>query len=285
MHTNANAQTAFYKILSFFFTKIIIGIAVIGGSVAFIEWFGRPLLDKTQLGDDSKNIIIAFLDTAIAVLSYTVLFRAYEKRQIKELSWSLFAKNALAGFAIGFTLQSLFVLILYIAGDYSVTGINPLSSLILPFTTAFTAGFVAEILIIGVFFRLIEESLGTTIALLILTMLFGVLHINMKGATILSVLSTAIQAGFLMSAFYVLTRNLWSVIFLHFAWDFTEPGIFGAINPGNSVGQSLFVSKITGPDFLTGGQTGPQNSIQSLVLCSLTGIIFLWLAKRKKTLL
>jgi membrane protease YdiL (CAAX protease family) len=285
MHTNANSQTALSKIFSFFFTKIIIGIAVIGGSVAFTEWFGRLLLDKTRLDDYSKNIIIAFSDAAIALLSYTLLFRAYEKRPIKELSRSLFVKNALAGFAIGFGLQSLFVLVLYMAGGYVVTGVNPASSLILPFTTSFTAGFVAEIMIIGVLFRLIEERLGTTIALLILTLLFGALHINMKGATILSVISTAITAGFLISAIYVFARNLWIVIFLHFAWDFTEPGIFGAINPGNSIDQSLFVSKITGPAFLSGGQTGPQNSIQSLLLCSLTGIIFLWLAKRKKTLL
>jgi len=285
MYTNVNAQTALSKIFSFFITKIIAGIAVIAGSVAFIEWFGRSLLDKTQLGGNAKNIIIAFSDAAIALLSYSLLFSAYEKRRIKELDPSLFAKNAIAGFAIGFALQTLFVLVLYIAGGYSVTGINPVSSLILPFTTAFTAGFVAEILIIGVFFRLIEERLGTMIALLILTLLFGLLHINMKGATILSVLSTAISAGFLLAAIYVFARNLWIVIFLHFAWDLTEPGIFGAINPGNSVGQSLFVSKITGPAFLSGGQTGPQNSIQSLVLCSLTGMIFLWLAKRKRTLL
>jgi membrane protease YdiL (CAAX protease family) len=285
MQTKANEQTALSKILSFFLTKIMAGIAIVGGSVAFTEWFCRSFLDKTRLDDYSKNIIMAFLDAAAALSSYTLLFRAYEKRQIKELSWSLFAKNALVGFSIGFTLQSLFVLILYLAGDYSFQGINPISSLILPFTTSFTAGFVAETLIIGVFFRVIEESLGTMIALFIITLLFGLLHINMKGATILSVLSTAMQAGFLVSAAYVWARNLWIVIFLHFAWDFTEPGIFGAINPGNSIDQSLFVSKITGSAFLTGGQTGPQNSIQSLVLCSITGVIFLWLAKRKKTFL
>jgi len=70
-------------------------------------------------------------------------------------------------------------------------------------------------------------------------------------------------------------------IFLHFAWDFAEPGIFGGINPSISIDKSLFTSKISGASILTGGQMGPQNSIQSLLFCLIAAIIFLWLAKQK----
>ncbi len=276
-----NQQTALPGILSFFLTRIIIGIAVVVGSVAFIEWSGRLLLDKTQLTDNSKNSIIAFADAAIALFSYILLFRSYEKRQISELRASLFGKNAITGFATGLVLQSLFILVIYINGGYSVISSNPVSFLIPAFAAAFTAGFVAELLIRGIFFRLIEEKLGTRISLLILTLLFGLLHINAHGATTLSVFTTAIQAGFLLSVVYVFTRSLWFPIFLHFAWDFAEPGIFGGINPGNRIEQSLLTSKVIGPALLTGGQAGPQNSIQSLLLCSFTGLLFYWLAKRK----
>jgi len=278
-----NKQTTLSKILSFFLTKIIVGIAVVAGAVALTEWAGRLLLEMTQLNDDAKNVIIAISDAAIALLSYIFLFRVYEKRQIKELSSSTFSKNAMIGFAAGLILQSIFILVIYIAGDYFIININSLSFLLPAFSTAFTAGFVAEILIRGIFFRLIEETLGTEIALLILILLFGLLHLNATGATTLSVFTTAIQAGLLLSAAYVFTRSLWITIFLHFAWDFAEPGIFGAINPGNTISQSLLTSKITGSAYLTGGQMGPQNSIQALIFCSITGLLFLWLAKRKKT--
>ena len=278
-----NKQTTLSKILSFFLTKIIVGIAVVAGAVALTEWAGRLLLEMTQLNDDAKNVIIAISDAAIALLSYIFLFRVYEKRQIKELSSSTFSKNAMIGFAAGLILQSIFILVIYIADGYSVININPFSFLVPAFATAFTAGFVAEILIRGIFFRLIEETLGTEIALLILILLFGLLHLNATGATTLSVFTTAIQAGLLLSAAYVFTRSLWITIFLHFAWDFAEPGIFGAINPGNTISQSLLTSKITGSAYLTGGQMGPQNSIQALIFCSITGLLFLWLAKRKKT--
>ena len=141
------------------------------------------------------------------------------------------------GFATGLLLQSFFILVIYVAGGYSVISINPFSFLVPAFATAFTAGFVSEILIRGIFFRLIEEKLGTELALLILTLLFGLLHLNVTGATTLSVFTTATQAGLLLSAAYVFTRSLWITIFFHFAWDFAEPGIFGAINPGNTINQ------------------------------------------------
>jgi len=205
----------------------------------------------------------------------------YEKRQIKELRASTFGKNAVIGCVSGLLLQSLFIIVIYLAGTYSVVRVNPVSTLVVSFAFALSAGFVAEILLLGVSFRLIEEQSGTVIAFTIFIVLFAVLHMNAKGATIVSIGATAMQAGFMLPAAYVFSRSLWLPVFLHFSWDFAEPGIFGGINPSTSITQGLFTSKITGAPLLTGGQTGPQDSLQSLVLCLLTGTLFLLLAKRK----
>src|SRR5438270_238862 len=83
--------------------------------------------------------------------------------------------------------------------------------------------------------------------------------------------ATAMQAGFMLPAAYVFSRSLFLPIFIHMGWDFAEPGIFGAINPSTSISQGLFASKVSGSVFLTGGQTGPQTSLQALILCLLTG--------------
>jgi len=274
-------QTALSKFLSFFLTKIIIGIAVVGGLVALVEWSGRSLLDKTQLTGDSKDVIVGITESVIALLSYSFLFSVYEKRKISELAKSAFWKNAVIGFVTGLFLQSAFILIIYLRGNYSVIGVNPVSFLLPAFSTSLTAGFVAEILIRGIFFRLTEEKLGTIVTLIICALIFAIMHLNVKGASILSVSSTAIEAGLLLSAGYIFSRSLWLPIFLHFAWDFAEPGVFGAINPGITINQSLLTSKIDGPLILTGGQLGPQNSIQSLLLCAIASLIFLWVARQK----
>ncbi len=275
-------QSALSKFLSFFLTKIVIGVSSIVGVVALVEWSGRPLLAKTQLPEDSVNIMVAIAESALALLTYTFLFRVYEKRKINELSTDAFWKNAVIGYVTGFFLQSIFILIIYLTGNYSVIRINQASSLLPSFAAALTAGFVGEIVIRGIFFRLTEEKLGTVLTLIICVMLFAIMHLSAKGANFLSVSSTAIEAGLLLSAGYVFSRSLWLPIFFHFAWDFAEPGVFGAINPGITIDQSLLTSKIEGPLILTGGQLGPQNSIQSLLLCTIASLVFLWMAKQKK---
>ena len=138
---------------------------------------------------------------------------------------------------------------------------------------------------IGIVFRLMEQQTGTVVALLVFIVLFAILHINAKGATVISVGATAMQAGLMLPAAYVYSRNLWLPIFLHFGWDFAEPGIFGGINPSSSLKQGLLTSKLAGNSLLTGGESGPQDSLSSLMLCLVVGLIFLLLAKRKNSLI
>jgi membrane protease YdiL (CAAX protease family) len=274
-------QTILHKVLRYFLVKIIIGIVIIVGLVAIVEGLGHALLDKTPFSNNTKDMIVAFVEAALAVCGYVVLFQVYEKRHIQELSARGFIKNASLGFIIGLLLQTIFIAFIYIAGTYSIIHVNAMSTLITPFTFALTAGFVAEILIIGVLFRLLEQQFGTLLTLLMFVILFALLHINSKGSTALSVAATAIQAGFMLPAAFVFSRSLWLPIFLHFGWDFAEPGIFGGINPSTSFTQGLLSSKIAGSTLLTGGQTGPQNAVQSLLICLLTGALFLWISKQK----
>ncbi|MFI5186086.1 MAG: CPBP family intramembrane glutamic endopeptidase [Chitinophagales bacterium] len=273
------------KALHFFLTKMIVGIGVIVSLVAFIEWIRSSVLDKINLSDDLKVLTVAVAEAFITTTGYIFLFRAYDKRRIHELSAATFIDNAFIGFLTGTILQALLVLIIYLVGTFLVLNVNPVSLLISPFAFALTAGFVAEIIMIGIVFRLLEEQTGTITALFIFIVLFAVLHINAKGASVVSVGATAMQAGFMLPAAYVFSRSLWLPVFLHFGWDFAEPGIFGGINPSTSITQGLLTSKISGNPLLTGGETGPQDSLPSLLLCLLLGIIFLLLAKRKNNVI
>jgi len=278
-------ETVLHKALHFFLTKMIAGIAVIVVLVVFVEWLRSFLLDRTNLSGDAKAIIVAVTEASIATAAYILLFSAYEKRSVHELSAKNFLNNATTGFLTGILLQALFILFIYIGGTFLVTSVNPVSTLLNPLAFGLSAGFVAEIIITGIVFRLLEEQTGTVIALIIFIILFAIMHINAKAATLVSIGATAMQAGFMLPAAYVFSRSLWLPVFLHFGWDFAEPGIFGGINPSTSLTQGLLTSKISGNALLTGGDTGPQNSLSSLLLCLLLGTIFLVLAKRKNNLI
>ncbi len=80
----------------------------------------------------------------------------------------------------------------------------------------------------GVLFRIVEESLGSWIALALSAALFGALHAFNPGATLTSSIAIALEAGVLLAAVFMVTRRLWMVIGLHTAWNFTEGGVFGA---------------------------------------------------------
>lgn len=269
------------KFLQFFLIKIIIGIAAIVAVVFITQTLGQALFTKTSLSENEQNFVLALANSGLALAVYIFLFRVYEKRKITELSTSNLFSFASIGFVSGFVLQSLFVLIIFLFAEYSILHVNAINAVMPAFNASLTAGFVAELLIVGVFFRLMEEKLGTEIALIILIIIFAIIHANAKNATWLSVVNTALQSGIMLPATYIVSRSLWFTIFMHFAWDFAEPGMYGGINPGNNINESLLTSKISGSDIITGGLNGPQNSIQALIVCLIVTIIFLMMAKNR----
>jgi len=124
----------------------------------------------------------------------------------------------------------------------------------------------------GIIFRIIEESLGTWIALVLSAILFGAMHLGNPNATVSSALAIALEAGLLLAACYVLTRRLWLAIGLHLAWNFTQGGIFGVAVSGTTP-MGILQSTLTGPDFLSGGAFGAEASIFAVVVCT-SGFIF-----------
>src|SRR5690349_2081354 len=140
-------QNYLYNIIHFFLVKIITGIIVIAGSVFLVTELFNFIFGKIVIPEELKNTIITISQCGIALTSYIFLFRFYEKRKITELQLSSFTKNAIIGFLMGLSLQSLFILVIYLIGNYTIVQVNPFSFLLPSFLTALTAGFVAEILI------------------------------------------------------------------------------------------------------------------------------------------
>src|SRR4051812_10934338 len=102
---------------------MIAGIGVIVSLVAFVEWLRPFMLDKTNLSDNVKALIVAVVEACFATAGYIFLFRVYDKRRIHELSAATFIDNAVIGFLTGIILQSLFILIIYLAGTFLVVNV------------------------------------------------------------------------------------------------------------------------------------------------------------------
>src|SRR5262249_28757908 len=134
---------------------------------------------------------------------------------------------------------------------------------LLGFTVA--AAVTEELIFRGVLFRIIEGRIGTWLALALTGLLFGMSHLFNAHATVWGALAIAVEAGGMLGAAYVATRNLWVPIGLHFAWNFAEGGIFGTDVSGTNTPAGLLHGVLSGPTALSGGEFGPEASVYALL--------------------
>ena len=97
---------------------------------------------------------------------------------------------------------------------------------------AAASGYIEEVIFRGVLFRIVEESLGTWLALGTTIALFGLAHLGNPNATLYGAAAIGIEAGMLLGAAYVVTRRLWFAVGVHFGWNFMQAGVFGRVSPG-----------------------------------------------------
>jgi hypothetical protein len=243
---------------------------------------GTFFLEKHPHGLPERIIVpaVAILGSLALVVLYRLLVRGMEKREASELLVSRAPGGLLGGTVLGAGLFCAVYAVLWTLGDASFKGIGTTDGLPLAFAISLLAGFGEEMIFRGVVFRLFEEGFGTTVAVLLSGALFGALHALNPGATLASSAAIMVEAGVLLAAAYALTRSLWIPIALHFAWNFTEGGIFGAAVSGGKI-QSLFLVPLHGPDYLTGGAFGPEASIVAVCVCFAAAIVMLVLAARR----
>jgi membrane protease YdiL (CAAX protease family) len=261
-------------------TRLIAGLALtLGlGLPAFLG--AQSLLSGTGLPQSDKDPIAGTVFAIVVCTVYILLYRRYENRPVTELSGRHLLRYLAGGILLGAGLASAVILTQYFAHVLTITSSRPFFPLLPNLWNTFVNSIVAEVLIIGIFFRLIEKWLGSRLAILILVILFIGLHITAPGATIISAIAVSMHAAFLLGPAYVYTRSLWVPIAIHFAWDFSYGGLFGASINGYILDNSLLNTTTSGSEFLTGGYFGPQGSIQAAALCLVMGVIFLNLSRR-----
>lgn len=274
------AKEILIKVLHFPLTKIIMGLIVCAGLVMIPQFLIKNLLSFLNIEKDFGGLISATSLAILTVLSYVYLFKYYEKREISEFSLSGIARSLISGLALGAILQALTIFVIFIKGGYSVVSINPFSYIVPPLAMAITTAICEETLVRGIVFRIMEEKLGSYLSLVISAILFGALHLQNPNSSMVAGLGLAVQAGLLLAAAFIYARNLWFPIAIHFAWNFTQSAIFGANVSGMSTGKTLVTSEIHGADLLTGGQFGPEGSIQATLFCLVATVVLLYLSRR-----
>ena len=227
------------------------------------------------------TLALGMLTTVLAVLVYRWVVGRTEHRPVAELDPSGAAPALGRGTLIGVVMFGMVITNLFTSGNYEVHGLGSLSGTVGLFGFMAAAAVTEELLFRGVLFRIIEEYLGTWIALALTALLFGLAHLPNPDATAWGAFAIAIEAGGMLAAAYVATRNLWVPIGVHFGWNFAAGGIFSTVVSGNDTEQGLLDSTTSGNKWITGGDFGPEGSVYSVLFGVLLTIAFLWLAHRR----
>ncbi|HEY1629671.1 MAG TPA: type II CAAX endopeptidase family protein [Rhizomicrobium sp.] len=216
----------------------------------------------------------------LSILAYRLLVRWTEKRGADELGASGAVPQFLLGALIGVGLFCIVYAVYFALGIATFKGMGSTAGLGIALAVGISSGVCEELIMRGGVFRIVESGLGTFVALIVSALIFGFLHMTNPGATLLSSCAIALEAGILLAAAYAVTRSLWLAIGLHFAWNFTEGGIFGAAVSGGQM-KGLLNIPLSGSALMTGGSFGPEASLPAIIVCTAAGLILLIIAIRK----
>jgi membrane protease YdiL (CAAX protease family) len=250
----------------------VVAVALVGGQgVAAVQ--GQPW----------PTLALGLATAVVSVLVYRWVVGRTERRPVAELAGKG-AGGAVWGTLLGAALFGAVVLNLAFLGYYEVRGAGSVGGAVglLGFMAA--AVVTEELLFRGVLLRTVERWTGTGIALVLTAVLFGLWHLSNPDAGWWGIAAVAVEGGGMLGAAYVATRTLWVPIGIHFGWNFAAGAVFSTEVSGNGTPQGLLDSALSGPALVTGGDFGPEGSPYSVLFCVLATVVFLWVARRRGTL-
>lgn len=265
--------------------RILVALLVTGAVAAVASFSFFLVFLPGDLGSTGIFIIGEAILALSALLGLWVAGRLLERRRFSELGFSTdsagrdLALGALLGIALLTAVAGVFAAF----GWYRIEGVAPGSPATALVQALLLFGLVAvfeEALWRGIVFRITEQGAGSAVALVVSSGLFGAAHLGNPNAGIMGAVGIALGAGVVLSASFMITRNLWMPIGLHWTWNLTEGTFYGMAVSGVDL-PTITEATVSGPELLTGGAFGPEAGLVVIVIGLGAGIWLLTKAAKK----
>ncbi|MCQ3937643.1 MAG: CPBP family intramembrane metalloprotease domain-containing protein [Chloroflexi bacterium] len=229
-------------------------------------------------------ILSRTIGVLLAAGAILLLGRTFQRKTLEEIGISLrgAAPLILQGALIGIFMTGMIVGVMMLMGWYQILDVDVDALAIGRTLTAFfLVALFEELLFRGVLFWQLDNMFGSWLALLITSAFFGITHLGNANATLWTALAVAIGGGLSLGAAYLMTRNVWVAVGLHWMWNFLQGPIFGFSVSGNATYKAL-TAAIHGPALWTGGAFGADAGLPALIAATLASAAMLWIAARRK---
>lgn len=277
------------------FWRAILFFVVSGFAVAASGMLLVTLLDKVWPG--SKTILqkvmvpplylgvplYAAIDIALLLCSWLFLARV-DRRSFRTLGiwfYAGWAREFFVGAALGAGLIAAVAGTLVASGNMQYHGLVADPGAALPSVFGFALFLLLpaaheEFLLRGYLFQRLLESWGQWAAVLALSAAFGMAHLSNPSVNSLALANTVL-AGVLLAIAYLKTRALWLPVGLHWGWNAVMGPLLSLPVSGLHVGSPVLRVQTSGPEWLSGGNYGPEGSIVLTIICT-AAIMGLWKA-------
>jgi membrane protease YdiL (CAAX protease family) len=246
----------------------------------------------------SNTLILSFVVLLGVMVTTVIVGKWVDRRSVKDFGLipsPVWWKEFLFGLGLGAFLMGLIFIIGWVTGSFTVEGyfLGSNQAAFLPgFLRAvgfyFAVGVYEEVILRGYILVNLAEGLKIKnvdkkwvllLALLLSSLIFGVLHIINPNSSWVSTLNLS-MAGIFLGLGMVLTGRLGMPIGLHITWNLFQGNVFGFPVSGTNSGATIISTKLTGPEWFTGGEFGPEAGILGLI-AMLIGclLIIVWLRK------
>jgi uncharacterized protein len=261
---------------------VVIGMLGTVGCFGAVYWIAHLTPSdlsalRTSLAVDIRTALV--LAESCALLVATAVLARIERRSW--LDYGLRARRVAALFGQGAFWGALLMAVLVgtLALTHAMTIESPgrvswslVGSGLLWVALFLPAAFVEELLFRGYpFFRLARTG-SPTRAAIVMSVCFGLAHLGNREEALIGELQV-VSIGLVFCLAVWRTGSLWWALGAHTAWNWTQTFIFGCSNSGLVASGHWLVTTATGPGWLSGGMTGPEGSILSLVAVALMGWI------------
>jgi membrane protease YdiL (CAAX protease family) len=198
-----------------------------------------------------------------------------------------FGKRFWQGCLIGLMEVSVLVGLIAAFGGYSFGGLMLHGKELLRWGLLWAVVFVfvglfEEFLFRGYTQYTLGESIGFWPAAIILSLLFGRVHLGNQGENWVGA-ADVVMTGLVFAFALRRTGDLWLVVGWHASFDFGETFLYSVPNSGNLFQGHLSNASLHGAKWLTGGTVGPEGSVFSFLTMGIIAVAIHLLFPAKKT--
>ncbi|MEK5451073.1 CPBP family intramembrane glutamic endopeptidase [Paenibacillus sp. FSL R7-0331] len=235
------------------------------------------LVQSLGLGESTIQEYRKFIICSVQLVLFYLWINIVEKRPLRSVGFHT-AKPLRAywtGFLTGFGAISAVTAILLSLGMVQVeahhwTALTPLAAVIALGWMVQSAA--EELAVRGWLIPMLAKESTPAAAILLSSVIFGFFHLFSSGVTVLSFINL-ILSGLFFAGYAIVTKHIWGVCGMHFAWNVTLGNLYGfPVSGFADNGRTLLGMNLTGPAFFTGGAFGPEGgAVTTFVL--MLGII------------